>query len=558
MDADAGSGQSIESLLVAVPVPCHSCIIALPVGSVESPEAQTGTEGLLKGAILTDVANPEGGAESAARSVDALSAERRSKRDYVRDQGIDPYPSRFDRSHTTAELRERYGELPADAHTGEVVQVAGRITSVRGHGKLVFVTLQDVSGPIQLLVPVSNLSKDGAVVLDKSDLGDWVGATGEVIVSRRGELSVELTDLQLLSKALRPLPDKWHGLSEAEMRYRQREVDLLANEDTRRVFGIRFKAVAAMRTELMAEDYLEVETPILQPQAGGAIARPFYTHANALDIDLSLRIAPELYLKRLVIGGFERVFEIARNFRNEGVDTRHSPEFTALEAYRAFGDFNDGMDLTERLVVAAAQAATGRMNFTTAGGPVDLTPPWPRQDLLTLIEEAAGRRLHPSDPVDGVRGAARQLGVEYDEGWGSGKIIFEIYDKVLLPSLLGPVFVCGFPVEVSPLARHQLTDDTLTDRFELVVDAKEYANGYSELNIPEEQDLRFRGEAAAAAKGDLEAHPADMAFVRALEYGLPPTSGIGIGVDRLVMLLAEVDAIRDVILFPMLRPESTG
>lgn len=558
MDADAGSGQSIESLLVAVPVPCHSCIIALPVVSVEFPEAQTGTEGLLKGAILTDVANPEGGAESAARSVDALSAERRSKRDYVRDQGIDPYPSRFDRSHTTAELRERYGELPADAHTGEVVQVAGRITSVRGHGKLVFVTLQDVSGPIQLLVPVSNLSKDGAVVLDKSDLGDWVGATGEVIVSRRGELSVELTDLQLLSKALRPLPDKWHGLSEAEMRYRQREVDLLANEDTRRVFGIRFKAVAAMRTELMGEDYLEVETPILQPQAGGAIARPFYTHANALDIDLSLRIAPELYLKRLVIGGFERVFEIARNFRNEGVDTRHSPEFTALEAYRAFGDFNDGMDLTERLVVAAAQASTGRMNFTTAGGPVDLTPPWPRQDLLTLIEEAAGRRLHPSDPVDDVRGAARQLGVEYDEGWGSGKIIFEIYDKVLLPSLLGPVFVCGFPVEVSPLARHQLTDDTLTDRFELVVDAKEYANGYSELNIPEEQDLRFRGEAAAAAKGDLEAHPADMAFVRALEYGLPPTSGIGIGVDRLVMLLAEVDAIRDVILFPMLRPESTG
>jgi lysyl-tRNA synthetase class II len=216
------------------------------------------------------------------------------------------------------------------------------------------------------------------------------------------------------------------------------------------------------------------------------------------------------------------------------------------------------MDLTERLVVAAAEAATGRMTFTTAGGPVDLTPPWPRQDLLTLIEEVAGRRLHPSDPVDDVRAACRDLGVEYDDGWGSGKLIFEIYDKLLLPSLLGPVFVCGFPVEVSPLARHQLSDDTLTDRFELVVDAKEYANGYSELNIPEEQDARFRGEAAAAAKGDLEAHPADMAFVRALEYGLPPTSGIGIGVDRLVMLLAEVDAIRDVILFPMLRPESPG
>jgi len=507
--------------------------------------------------MLTDAVNPEEEAGS-QRSVDALSAERRSKRDYLRNQGIDPYPSRFDRTHTTAELRERHGELPADARTGEVVRVAGRIASVRGHGKLVFITMQDVSGAIQLLVPVSNLSETAAAVLDKSDLGDWVGGTGEVIVSRRGELSVELTDLQLLAKALRPLPDKWHGLSEAEMRYRQREVDLLANEDTRRVFGIRFKAVAAMRAELVAEDYLEVETPILQPQAGGAIARPFFTHANALDIDLSLRIAPELYLKRLVIGGFERVFEIARNFRNEGVDTRHSPEFTALEAYRAFGDFNDGMDLTERLVVAAARVATDRMTFKTAGGDIDLTPPWPRQDLLTLIEEVAGRRLHPSDPVDDVRAACRQLGVEYEDAWGSGKLIFEIYDKLLLPSLLGPVFVCGFPVEVSPLARHQLEDETLTDRFELVVDAKEYANGYSELNIPEEQDARFRGEAAAAAKGDLEAHPADQAFVRALEYGLPPTSGIGIGVDRLVMLLAEVDAIRDVILFPMLRPESPG
>jgi lysyl-tRNA synthetase class 2 len=506
---------------------------------------------------VTDVVDPEAEAGS-PRSVDALSAERRSKRDFLRDQGIDPYPSRFDRTHTTAELRQRFGDLPADARTGEVVRVAGRIASVRGHGRLVFITLQDVSGAIQLLVPVSNLSEPAAAVLDKSDLGDWVGGTGEVIVSRRGELSVELTDLQLLAKALRPLPDKWHGLSEAEMRYRQREVDLLANEDTRRVFGIRFKAVAAMRAELVAEDYLEVETPILQPQAGGAIARPFFTHANALDIDLSLRIAPELYLKRLVIGGFERVFEIARNFRNEGVDTRHSPEFTALEAYRAFGDFNDGMDLTERLVVAAARVATGRMTFTTAGGEIDLTPPWPRQNLLGMIEGVAGRRLHPSDPVEEVRAVCRQFGTEYDDSWGSGKLIFEIYDKVLLPNLLGPVFVCGFPVEVSPLARHQLTDETLTDRFELVVDAKEYANGYSELNIPEEQEARFRGEAAAAAAGDLEAHPADRAFVRALEYGLPPTSGIGVGVDRLVMLLAEVDAIRDVILFPMLRPESPG
>ncbi|MHB1711313.1 MAG: lysine--tRNA ligase [Acidimicrobiales bacterium] len=506
---------------------------------------------------MTDIVDSE--AETTLRpSFDALSAERRSKRDFLRERNIDPYPSRFDRTHTSAELRRCHGDLPADARTGEVVSVAGRITGIRGHGRLVFATLQDMSGAIQLLMPVGALTVSSIVVLDKTDLGDWVGATGEVVVSKRGELSVEVTGLHLLSKALRPLPDKWHGLVDAEMRYRQREVDLLANEDTRRVFGIRFKAVAAMRDVLVADGFLEVETPILQPQAGGALARPFLTHANALDIDLRLRIAPELYLKRLVVGGFERVFEIARNFRNEGIDTRHSPEFTALEAYRAFGDYNDGMQLTERLVAAAADAATGRMTFETAGGPVDLTPPWPRHDLLDLIEEAAGRRLHPGDPIGDVRSACRDLGVEFRDEWGAGKLIFEIYDKVLLPALLGPVFVCGFPVEVSPLARHQAHDETLTDRFELVVDAKEYANGYSELNIPEEQEERFRAEAVAAAKGDLEAHPSDLAFVRALEFGLPPTSGIGIGVDRLVMLLAEIDAIRDVILFPMLRPEPSG
>jgi len=489
------------------------------------------------------------------RTIDALSAERRSKRDFLRQHGIDPYPSRFDRTHTTAEIRAAHGDLEADARSGQVVRVAGRIVSIRGHGKLVFATLQDVTGAIQLLVPRSNLSDHGLAVLDKADLGDWVGAVGEVVVSRRGELSVELTELVLLSKALRPLPDKWHGLHEAEMRYRQREVDLLANDDSRKVFGIRFKAVAAMRQVLVDDDFVEVETPILQSQAGGALARPFLTHSNALDIDLRLRIAPELYLKRLVVGGFERVFEIARNFRNEGVDTRHSPEFTALEAYQAFGDYTDGMDLTERLVAAAAQAATGRMTFATPGGGVDLTPPWPRQDLLGLVEEAVGHRLHPSDPVEDVRDACDALGVPYEQAWGSGKLIFEIYDRVLLPKTLGPVFLTGFPVEVSPLARHQVGDDTMTDRFELVIDAKEYANGYSELNVPEEQDERFRYTAAAAAAGDFEAHPADRAFVQALECGLPATSGIGLGVDRLVMLLAEVDAIRDVILFPMLRPE---
>ena len=507
-----------------------------------------------------DGATGEGGTdgeESGAQSgIEALSEERRKKRDALRAEGIDPYPSRFDRSDTAGALHQRHGALDPDNRTGEVVRVAGRITSVRGHGKLVFATLQDATGAVQLLMAADRLTPAAAAVRDRLDLGDWVGAGGEVVTSRRGELSVDVVDLALLSKALRPLPDKWHGLSDEDTRYRQREVDLLANEQSRRVFDIRFATIASMRATLVAEGFVEVDTPILQPMAGGAIARPFLTHANALDIELSLRIAPELYLKRLVVGGYERVFEIARNFRNEGIDTRHSPEFTALEAYQAFGDFHDGMALTERIVVDAARVAASRLSFVAAGNEVDLTPPWPRRELTDLLEEALGRRLHPTDDVDEVRALCTEQGVPFLPTWGSGKLIFELYDKLLLPGTVGPVFVCGYPVEVSPLARQRVDDPTLTDRFELVIYGREFANGYSELNVPEEQDLRFGREAAAAAEGDLEAHPADRAFVRALEYGLPPTSGIGIGVDRLVMLLAEVDAIRDVILFPMMRPEA--
>jgi lysyl-tRNA synthetase len=421
----------------------------------------------------------------------------------------------------------------------------------------VFATLHDLSGSIQLLLQTKRLDVDSAAVRDQCDLGDWVGARGEVVTSRRGELSIDVSELQLLSKAVRPLPDKWHGLSDPDTRYRQREIDLLSNSETRKVFDIRFRVVASMRREMALLEFVEVETPILQPVAGGALARPFMTHVNALDIDLSLRIAPELYLKRLVVGGYERVFEISRNFRNEGIDTRHSPEFTTLEAYQAFGDYHDGMDLTEQLIVEAAKDATGRLTFAVGDQTVDLATPWPRQPLLDLVEELAGRRLHPSDPLAEVRAACDDLGVSYQDGWGSGKLIFEIYDQVLMPKTLGPVFVVGYPVEVSPLARHSPDDPNLADRFELVIGGREYTNGYSELNIPEEQEERFKAGAEAAAKGDLEAHPSDMAFVRALEYGLPPTSGIGIGIDRLVMLLAEVEAIRDVILFPMLRPEAT-
>ena len=502
---------------------------------------------------------PDPNDERAGESTfDALSAERRKKRDQLGEQGIDPYPLRFDRTAMAAELHERHDELAADVRTGETVRMAGRLTSVRGHGKLSFATLQDVSGSIQLLMQAAVLSDQAKPVLATFDLGDWIGAEGEVITSRRGELSLDVTELWLLSKALRPLPDKWHGLTSTDTRYRQREVDLLANPESRRVFDIRFRTVAALRKEMMAEDFVEVETPILQPQAGGALARPFLTHSNALDIDLSLRIAPELYLKRLVVGGFDRVFEIARNFRNEGIDTRHSPEFTALEAYRAFADYNDGMDLVERLVVGAARSATDRLTFSVGGRPVDLTSPWPRRELLDWMAEAVGHQLHPTDPVEDVRAVCEKHDVDYLPEWGSGKLIFELYDTILLPTVIDPVFVCGFPVEVSPLARHRNEDPTIADRFQLCIDGKELANGYSELNIPEEQDERFSRQAEAVAQGDLEAMPADLAFVRSLEYGLPPTAGIGVGVDRLVMLLSEVEAIRDVILFPMLRPESAS
>jgi lysyl-tRNA synthetase, class II len=496
-------------------------------------------------------------AGAATRAGNDLVAERRAKRDALQAHGLDPYPYRFDRTATAGELHEQYGELPPDSHTGVEVRVAGRLLAIRGHGKLSFATLQDVSGAVQLLLQAGQLTDGAAAVLENADLGDWVGATGEVVTSKRGELSVGVTDLVLLSKAARPLPDKWHGLSEADTRYRQRELDLITNEETRRTFDIRFRTIATLRQQLIAEGFVEVETPILQHLAGGAIARPFATHSNALDIDLSLRIAPELYLKRLVIGGYERVFEIARNFRNEGIDTRHSPEFTALEAYRAFGDVTDGMDLTERLIVEVAKDATGRFEFEAGERPIDLTPPWPRQELLELVSAVVGRAVHPSMPGSELRAICDERGVPYQPQWGAGKLIFELYDVLLLPETTGPVFVCGFPVEVSPLARHRADDETLADRFELVMDGREFANGYSELNVPEEQAERFRVEAEAAAQGDLEAHPADVAYVRSLEYGLPPTSGIGIGIDRLVMLLAEVRAIRDVILFPMLRPEAT-
>ena len=520
--------------------------------------ATCGTEGRAEeeGSTVSEESESTG-EESEARTLDALSADRRRKRDLLASEGIDPYPLRFDRTATAGELHQRHEGLVPDTRTGEIVRMAGRVTSIRGHGRLSFATLQDVAGSVQLLMQDSRLSEQAKVVLANADLGDWIGAEGEAVTSRRGELSVDVTELWLLSKALRPLPDKWHGLTATDTRYRQREIDLLANPDSRQVFDTRFKAVAALRRQLVLEDFVEVDTPILQPQAGGALARPFMTHSNALDIDLSLRIAPELYLKRLVVGGYERVFEIARNFRNEGIDTRHSPEI-----HRPRGV--PGLRRRQRRH-GPVRTAGGRGGPISHGTPLvhrrrsgDRPDPALAPSAAAGLVGRSGRPAAPSVRPGGAgAGGVRGAGVEFLPEWGSGKLIFELYDTIVLPTVVNPVFVVGFPVVVSPLARQTPDDPTMAARFELAIDAKEFANGYSELNIPEEQEARFQVEAAAAARGDLEAHPADLAFVRALEYGLPPTSGIGIGVDRLVMLLSEVEAIRDVILFPMLRPEAT-
>ena len=482
---------------------------------------------------------------------------RRDKRARLLAEGRDPYPVAVERTHTLAQVRAAHPDLAIDSATDDVVGIAGRVIFARNSGKLCFATLQDGDGTnLQAMI---SLDKAGQESLDTwkadVDLGDIVYVHGNVISSRRGELSVLADSWQMAAKSLRPLPVAHKEMSE-ESRVRQRYVDLIVRPEARAVARQRIAVVRAIRNALDRRGFLEVETPILQPQAGGAIARPFLTHANALDIDLSLRIAPELYLKRLVVGGYERVFEIARNFRNEGVSTRHSPEFTALEAYRAFGDVTDAMDLTEALVVAAARESIGRLTVVFGDAEVDLTPPWPRLQLLDVLEERLGLRVHPTDAVDRLRSVCEQYGVTPLPEWGPGKLVFELYDQVLLPELVAPVFLVGFPVEVSPLARHTADDPTMADRFELCIVGREFANGYSELNIPEEQAARFEVSAAAKARGDAEAHPADQAYVRSLQYGLPPTAGIGIGIDRLIMLLAEVDAIRDVILFPMLRPEA--
>ena len=468
----------------------------------------------------------------------------------------EPIPYRFERDRDAASLHEQFDALLGEGEeSGVVVSVAGRAMLHRPSGKLTFATLVDSSGSIQLFAGAAWTARYEEVT--RLSVGDWVGATGEIVRTRKGELSVKVQEWVLLAEVAegRSFGDKWKGVTDPEIRYRQRYVDLWANDEARRVFKLRSRAVSVMRDYLGARGFMEVETPLLHPIPGGATAKPFVTHHNALDMDLYLRIAPELYLKRLVVGGFEKVFEIGRVFRNEGLGWRWNPEFTMLELYEAYADYGDMMRLTESLVAHVAIECTGGTKIVFDGEEIDLAPPWQRRSMTDLIEEYAGVRVDVRMDLDDMRRVAAEHGVKVDEGFGTGKLIYELYEKTVEHHLVAPVFVTDYPKEVSPLARDHRELPGMVERFECIVARLELCNAFSELTDPAEQRRTFEAQAAARDAGDDEAMPVDDDYVRALEFGLPPTGGLGIGIDRLVMLLAGVHSIRDVVLFPTLRPE---
>ncbi|MCU1373875.1 MAG: lysyl-tRNA synthetase, class, partial [Actinomycetia bacterium] len=441
-------------------------------------------------------------------------------------------PYRFEPSASAAELQARYPDLEPGTETGDVVTVAGRLMLRRVQGKLAFGTLQDGSGRIQLFGQAASTPDfDGFSGLS---LGDWIGVTGQVMTTRRGELSISVDEWVVLAEAKRPFPDKWHGISDPDTRYRQRYVDLWVSEEAQ-ALRTRSRIVSLTRRWLEDRGFIEVETPTFHPIPGGAAAKPFVTHHNALDMDLYLRIAPELYLKRLVVGGFEKVFELARVFRNEGLSPRHNPEFTMLELYQAYADYGDMMRLTEELVAHLAQEVLGTTVLEYDGKPLDLTAPWRRASMVDLIEEHAGVRVDVRMPIDELRRICEEHGVPMKDEWGPGKLMLELYEKTTESNLWGPVFVTDYPKEVSPLARDHRELPDMVERFEAIVAGRELMNAFSELVDPDEQRARFEDQARAAAAGDDEAMGVDDDYVRALEYGLPPTGGLGIGMDRLVM-----------------------
>jgi lysyl-tRNA synthetase, class II len=508
--------------------------------------------------VSDDLPTPDAPAGDDGSKLDEIVAGRRAKIDELRERGVEPYAFAFRPTATLAEVVARYPDLDPGTETGDEVTVAGRIVARRSMGRLHFLVLQEADAQLQLFVPIKAVDEASRELLDLVDVGDWLGATGEVLATKTGELSVKPATLTLLGKGLRPLPSTWYGLSDTEQRFRQRELDLVVNEDARQVFAIRSKVLKALRAELDDRGYIEVETPMLHPIPGGAAAKPFVTHHNALDADLYLRIAPELYLKRLIAGGMNRVYEINRSFRNEGMSVRHNPEFTMLESYEAYADYHDVMDLTEALLQRAAQEALGTLEVSYGGREVSLAGPFRRAPLLELVREATGRaELSYDDDLATWRTLCDDHEVHHEEAWGVGKLALEVYEALVEHTLWDPTFVTDYPVEVSPLARRHRSEPHVTERFELIMVGREHANAFSELIDPVDQRERFAAQAAAKAAGDDEAMPIDEPYLRAMELGLPPTGGLGVGVDRVVMLLADVHNIRDVILFPTLRPETT-
>jgi len=498
---------------------------------------------------MTAMSNKDDAPADEARSTDHALA-RREKLETLRASGRDGFSISFDRTDMAGDLATKFADLAPGSDTGEQVRVAGRLMILRRHGKLAFGDLQDPSGRIQLFATAESLG-EGLSSFSDLDIGDLIGAWGTVMSTRRGELSVRIDGFELLTKSLQPLPEKWHGLKDVERRYRQRYLDLITNSEARDIMVIRSKAVAAIRSWLIERDFLEVETPMLQPIAGGALAKPFVTYHEVLGMDLFLRIAPELYLKRLVVGGAERVFEINKNFRNEGVSTQHNPEFTMLELYQAYADYGDMATLLEEMIRSVATSVTGSAELPYQGQTLDLASPFRRARMIDLVREAG------ADPDGDLAADCARLGVHAEPGWSWGKLMVEIYEKKIEPNLFQPTFVMDYPIEMSPLARTHRSDDRFTEHLDLVICGMEIAPAYSELTDPLEQRARFDAQAAQRAGGDEEAHVVDEDFLKALEYGMPPTGGLGLGIDRLVMLLTDSSSIREVILFPALRPEQS-
>ena len=480
---------------------------------------------------------------------------RKAKREALYAAGEQPYGTRYDYDLHVDEIKAKYVDL-ADGETLEDrVKIAGRIMAIRNQGKIMFMVLRERMGDIQLFCRVNALGDDVFAQMKDLDVGDWIGAEGVIMRTKRGELSIAVDAYQLLSKSIRPLPEKFHGITDKETRYRQRYVDLVMNPDVKDVFVKRSKIISACRAYMNAQGYLEVETPILQETLGGANAKPFITHFNALDQECYLRIATELHLKRLLVGGMDRVYEIGRQFRNEGMDATHNPEFTSVEAYCAFSDVEGMKELAMGFIKAGLHAVSDTEKIMYQGNEIDLSGTWRSVSMADLVSEVIGEKVDIDTPVERYRQILDDKHLEWNEEWGAGKLMFTLYDELCESTLLNPTFVCDYPVEVSPLAKRKPADPRLTDRFELVIAGHEYANAFTELNDPVDQESRFITQVEAKAQGDDEAMEYDADYIRALQYGMPPAGGIGIGIDRMIMLLTDQPAIRDVLLFPHMRPE---